>query len=128
MDIGQRLGERLRPGDVVCLYGELGSGKTTLIKGIARALGIGERDISSASFVIIAEHHGRMPLYHVDLYRISPQEVHDLGLYDYLGEDGVIVIEWAEKVEPLFPCDRIRVRIHHKGEHSREIEVEGIEI
>jgi len=126
--IGQRLGQRLRPGDVVCLYGELGSGKTTLIKGIAIALGIDEREVSSASFVIIAEHSGRVPLYHVDLYRVSPPEVHDLGLYDYFGGDGVIVIEWADKAGPLSLCDRIRVRIYHRGEHSREIEIEGVEI
>jgi tRNA threonylcarbamoyladenosine biosynthesis protein TsaE len=126
--IGLRLGERLKPGDVICLYGELGAGKTTMIKGIAKALGIEEREISSASFVIIAEHTGRLPLYHVDLYRISPHEVHDLGLHEYLGGEGVTVIEWAEKAETELSGDRINVRIYHENEDTRSIDIEGIEI
>jgi len=126
--VGQRLGQRLRPGDVVCLYGELGAGKTTMIKGIATALGIDEREISSASFVIIAEHGGRLPIYHIDLYRVSAREVHDLGLYEYMNKGGVTVIEWAEKAEQELPEETIKVRITHREEGSRLIEIEGVEI
>lgn len=127
-DIGRRLGERLKPGDVICLYGELGAGKTTMIKGIARALGIKEREISSASFVIIAEHGGRIPLYHVDLFRVSSQEVSELGLHEYIGRKGITVIEWPEKAERELPEDTIDVRIGYKGEGSRVIDIEGMEI
>lgn len=127
-EIGLRLGKRLKPGDVVCLYGELGAGKTTMIKGIANALDIDERNITSASFVIIAEHHGRMPFYHVDLYRVTPEEVSDLGLHEYLKREGVTVIEWAERAESEISGDTIDVRIACKDEDSRMIEIEGVEL
>src|SRR4030066_2563449 len=91
-EIGRRLGEKLKPGDVVCLYGELGAGKTTMVKGIASAFGINERDITSASFTIIAEYNVSVPFYHIDLYRVSPDEVPELGLRDYLEADGIAVI------------------------------------
>lgn len=123
-EIGYALGRALKPGDVVCLYGELGSGKTTMVKGIASALGIDERDITSASFIIIAEYKGAMPFYHIDLYRIEPKRVAELGLYEYLLSDGVSVIEWAEKAEGEIPDKCIKVRLNYAGEDSREIEIE----
>ncbi len=126
--IGFRLGERLKPRDVVCLYGELGVGKTTMIKGIASALGIDERDITSASFIIIVEHHGRIPLYHVDLYRVTAEEVSDIGLHEYINKEGITVIEWAEKTESELSGDTIDVRIAYEDEGSRIIDIEGIEI
>lgn len=125
-EIGRRLGEKLKPGDVVCLYGELGAGKTTMVKGIASAVGINERDITSASFTIIAEHNGTVPFYHIDLYRVEPREVDDIGLYEYLGRDGISVIEWAERAEKEIPDGSIKVRFNYAGEDSREIEIEGI--
>ncbi|RJQ52782.1 MAG: tRNA (adenosine(37)-N6)-threonylcarbamoyltransferase complex ATPase subunit type 1 TsaE [Nitrospiraceae bacterium] len=126
-DIGRRLGEKLGPGDIVCLYGELGAGKTTMVKGIASALGINERDITSASFTIIAEYDAPVPFYHIDLYRLTPQEVVELGLRDYLG-GGVSVIEWAEKAEGEIPPEHIRVELNYLDGDMREIEIEGIEI
>ena len=80
MEIGFKLGKRLKRGDVVCLYGELGTGKTTMVKGIAKAFGISERDITSASFSIIVEYDLETPFYHIDLYRIGHNEVASLGL------------------------------------------------
>ncbi len=127
-EIGHRLGEHLRQGDVVCLYGELGAGKTTMVKGIASAFGINERDITSASFTIIAEYDISVPFYHIDLYRISPDEVSELGLQEYLGADGIAVIEWAERAEGEIPEQSILVIMHHKEDNTREIEIKGIHI
>jgi tRNA threonylcarbamoyladenosine biosynthesis protein TsaE len=120
-DIGRTLGERLKCGDVVCLYGELGSGKTMMVKGIASALGIPEQDITSASFTIIAEYDTTIPFYHIDLYRVNSDEVPGLGLQEYLGTEGIAVIEWAERAEAEIPDRSIRVYLNYKGEDSREI-------
>ncbi len=123
-DIGRRLGEKLKRGDVVCLYGELGSGKTTMVKGIASAFGIDERDVTSASFTIIVEYNTDVPFYHIDLYRLSQKEASDIGLDEYLGGDGVSVIEWAERAEDEIPEKSIKVNLNYTGENSREIEIE----
>ena len=127
-DIGRRLGCKLKPGDVVCLYGELGAGKTVMVKGIASALGIAERDITSASFTIIAEYDRDVPFYHIDLYRIAPGEAPEIGLQEYLGSDGIAVIEWAERAEGEMPDSRIIVKLDYLEEGSREIEIRGIEL
>lgn len=127
-EIGRRLGEKLRPGDIVCLYGELGAGKTTFVKGMAGVFGVEERDITSASFTIIAEHETGTPFYHIDLYRVGPEEIAGLGLHEYLGTSGVSVIEWAEKAEAEIGQDVIRVRIAYAGDEEREIEITGIEL
>jgi len=126
--IGYRLGKLLRPGTVVGLYGELGSGKTIFVKGIARAFGIQERDIMSASFTIIAEYNTVPHFNHMDLYRIEREsELEELGLWDHIGEDTVSVIEWAEKVDNSLPGDTVRVRLRSLGNNMREITVEGID-
>jgi tRNA threonylcarbamoyladenosine biosynthesis protein TsaE len=124
-DIGFRLGKRLSPGDVVGLYGELGAGKTTMIKGIASAFGIDEREIASASFTIIAEYNTTPRFTHVDLYRIEKDaELDELGLWDQIGADNISVIEWAEKAERGLPEDAIKVRFKSFGENIREITIE----
>jgi tRNA threonylcarbamoyladenosine biosynthesis protein TsaE len=124
-DIGFRLGKRLSRGDVVGLYGELGAGKTTMVKGIASAFGIDERKITSASFIIIAEYNTTPHFTHVDLYRIEKDaELDELGLWDQIGADNVSVIEWAEKAERGLPEDAIRVRFKSFGENIREITIE----
>ena len=127
-EIGFRLGKKIKRGDVVCLYGELGSGKTTMVKGIARALGISERDITSASFSIIVEYDSDIPFYHIDLYRIENNEVASLGLHEYIGMEGISVIEWAERAEKEIPDNRIKVTLKYTGENSREIWVDGISL
>lgn len=124
--IGRIIGEKLRAGDAVCLYGELGSGKTTMVKGIASALKIDERDITSASFTIIAEYKGSVPFYHIDLYRVEPDRAAELGLHEYFGKEGISVIEWAERAGNEAPDDCITVRINYTGENTRDIEIEGI--
>ncbi len=126
-EIGRKLGRKLKRGDVVCFYGELGSGKTTMIKGVASAFEIDEREITSASFIIIAEHEGVMPFYHIDLYRIGQGQAGDIGLREYLHGDGVSVIEWAERDEDDIPDESIKIRMVHTGESSRTIEIEGVQ-
>jgi tRNA threonylcarbamoyladenosine biosynthesis protein TsaE len=124
--IGYLLGKSLKPNSVVCLYGELGAGKTIMTKGIATAFGIDERDVGSASFVLIAEHEGSLPFYHIDLYRLTQNETHELGLYEYFFKNGVCVIEWAERAEDELPDDVISVKISALNHDSREIEIIGI--
>lgn len=126
-EIGRRIGRQLKAGDVVCLYGELGSGKTTMVKGMASAFGIDERDITSASFTIIAEYNGTTPFYHIDLYRVEPERAGELGLDEYLGK-GVSVVEWAERAGDEIPEGSITVRINYTGENQRDVLIEGIDL
>ncbi len=127
IEIGFRLGKTLKPGDVVGLYGELGAGKTTMIKGIAKAFGLNERDILSASFTIIADYNTNPPFIHVDLYRIrNYSELEELGLWDYLKGDNILVIEWAEKLEKELSGNLIKVKIKSINENMREIIIEGV--
>jgi tRNA threonylcarbamoyladenosine biosynthesis protein TsaE len=124
INTGERLGRILRKGDIVCLYGNLGAGKTTFVKGIAKGLGIEEREITSASFVIIAEHYGRIPLFHIDLYRVSGgDDVPDLGIEEYLDGEGVAVVEWAERLTG-WDCS-FRVDIKFQDDVRREITISG---
>ena len=121
-----RLGRLVRPGDVLALHGDLGAGKTCLVQGLAAGLGVAE-PITSPTFILIAEYAGRLPLYHVDLYRTErPEEVRGLGLEDLLGGDGVTVIEWGDKAEALLAIGSIRVSIHGVGDDPRQIHVEGL--
>ncbi len=94
---GERLAAALRAGDVVLLYGELGAGKTAFVRGLARGLGAQPDEVSSPTFTLVQEYHGRVTLYHVDLYRLEPVEVEDLGLDELVLGDGIVAIEWAER-------------------------------
>lgn len=127
-EIGRRLGSKLKKGDVVSLYGDLGAGKTTMAKGIASAFGIQERDVTSPSFTIIVEYESEIPFNHIDLYRLSGSDASELGLHEYLGSDAVSVVEWAERAEDELPDDAIKVRLRYSGDESREIEIEGMDI
>lgn len=121
---GFRLGKALKKGQTVLLYGDLGAGKTVFVKGIARAFGIDERDITSASFTVVAEYPSDPPLYHIDLYRVEGgHDLESTGVWDHIGGDGVAVVEWAEKIEVE---GAIRVRIDFGEGDEREITVEGI--
>jgi tRNA threonylcarbamoyladenosine biosynthesis protein TsaE len=122
---GQELGQLLDAGDIVCLYGELGSGKTVLSKGIARGLGVShERAVRSPSFVLIHRYQGRVAIYHADLYRLEgPTDLADIGLRDLLGGDGVAVIEWADKLEASLPSERLDITLAHQTEDTRLITI-----
>ena len=120
---GEHLGRTLTAGDVVLLYGELGAGKTAFVRGLARGIGAPSEDVSSPTFTLVQEYAGgRATLYHVDLYRIEPREVADLGLDDLVLGDGIVAIEWAERWTGR-PDDVIEVRLEHAGEDSRRIAV-----
>jgi tRNA threonylcarbamoyladenosine biosynthesis protein TsaE len=122
---GERLGRRLRPGDVVLLYGELGAGKTAFVRGLARALGAPAGEVSSPTFTLIQEYAGsRGTLYHVDLYRLEPAEIADLGLDELMAGAGVVAIEWADRW-PDRPENAIEVEIADAGEDRRRIRIRG---
>ena len=119
--IGELLGRHAEPGDVFLLVGDLGSGKTRLTKGIAKGLDIKE-EIRSPTFVLVTSHFGRMPLYHIDLYRLDHvAEVLDIGLEEYTGADGVSAIEWADRAIEAFEHDVLRIDFKYDGIRSRSI-------
>lgn len=120
---GESLAASLNPGDVVLLYGQLGAGKTAFVRGMARGLGAAPGDVSSPTFTLIQEYAGtRATLHHVDLYRLEPKEVDDLGLDDLVSGDGVVAIEWAERWTGR-PDDAYEVWIDDAGEERREIRI-----
>ena len=119
---GARLGEQLRAGDVVLLYGDLGAGKTAFVRGLARGVGAPADDVSSPTFTLVQEYHGRVALYHVDLYRLEPKEVDDLGLEELVLGDGVVAIEWAERWTGR-PDDVYEVRLQDTGDERRRISI-----
>jgi tRNA threonylcarbamoyladenosine biosynthesis protein TsaE len=124
--LGARLAARLRPGDVAVVSGEVGAGKTTLIRGACRALGV-EGPISSPTFTIGRRHRGRVPVSHLDLYRLGDLEHEDPGLLDdYLDADSVAFVEWPAVAEPrLAGRETVAVRLSHAGGDRRRIEVEA---
>ena len=125
-EIGFKIGKKLKAGNVVGLYGDLGAGKTTMVKGIARALGIDRKDITSASFTIIAEYPGNPPFFHIDLYRTSGDvDLDNTGIWDCVGTHSISVIEWAEHAEGELPADSVEVTIKDMGNDVREITIEG---
>lgn len=111
--LGKRLGEIVLEGDVLLLEGELGTGKTCLVQGIAHGLGIKQYTFSP-SFVLIREYYGRLPLYHIDFYRLNNvEEIDELGLEEYLYGTGICVIEWAKKGLPVLPRDYLLIELNY---------------
>ena len=123
---GRDLASRLSAGSVVLLFGDLGAGKTAFVRGLAEGLGIPTEDVSSPTFTIVQEYRrGRLPLFHVDLYRLDhAREIDDLGL-DEIAADGVLAIEWGEKL-PEVPKDAIGVRISDVAGDIRTIELTNL--
>jgi tRNA threonylcarbamoyladenosine biosynthesis protein TsaE len=104
IEAGRQLGASLHPGDIVLLFGELGTGKTAFVRGIAGGLGLDSTEVTSPTFTIVQEYRGTVTLEHIDLYRLSPHEVADLGLEDLADGNAVVAIEWAERLPyPLKP-------------------------
>ena len=121
--LGMRIGELALPGDVFLLVGNLGTGKTCLTQGIAWGLGIKEYAMSP-SFVIVRELYGRLPLYHIDLYRLDRiEESMDLGLDDYLYGRGVCVVEWAEKALSIMPAEHLLIKISYLSDTERSFQL-----
>lgn len=122
-DLGKRLGELAQAGDIYLLSGQLGVGKTCLTQGIAWGLGSQEYALSP-TFVLVRELKGRLPLYHIDLYRLDRiEEISDLGLDDYLYGDGVCVIEWAEKGFSILPAEHLLIEISYLSDNERSLKL-----
>ena len=123
--LGEKMGARLRDGLVMALTGDLGSGKTTFVQGLAKGLQVpAEYYITSPTFTLINEYPGRLRLYHVDLYRIgTPEEADDIGLLDIMGGNGVTVIEWAEQVQSELPEDKLQIHFEISDRQCRNITV-----
>jgi tRNA threonylcarbamoyladenosine biosynthesis protein TsaE len=125
--IGKRLGKLLLPGDVVALVGELGTGKTQFIKGIAAGVEVGNPTyVSSPSFTLINEYRGKTSFYHIDLFRLKTEkEAEELGLEEYLGSEGITAIEWADRIPSLLPKEILWIKILYTGKQTRAIEILG---
>jgi len=119
---GKELGHIAKPGDVILLVGKLGAGKTCLTQGIAWGLNI-DGYARSPSFVVVNEYRGRLPMYHIDLYRLdSIAEISDIGLDDYLNGNGLCVVEWADKALELLPQQKLLIKIDLIGENERTLD------
>ena len=129
-EAGYRLAQSVHPGQIYCLNGDLGVGKTVFTQGFAKGLGI-EEPINSPTFTIVQEYHeGRLPLYHFDVYRIGDiEEMEEIGYDDYFYGNGICLIEWANLIEEILPEDRIQITIEkdlEKGFDYRKITVTGL--
>lgn len=123
--LAAKVAEKLHGGEILLLSGELGAGKTTFTKGLARALGISDT-VTSPTFTFMKSYEGRLPLYHFDMYRaVDSDELYELGLEDYLHSGGVCVIEWNKFDDIVNP---IRISVVNKGGNSREIDIEGLQL
>ena len=120
-DVGEAFARTLQPGDVVLLYGDLGAGKTAFVRGMARGLGADPEEVSSPTFTLIQQYAApSLTLYHVDLYRLEPAEIEDLGLDELVSGDGIVAIEWADRW-PGRPDGVKEVRIDAVGESQRRV-------
>ena len=123
--LGYKIGKKLKKGDIIAMQGTLAAGKTTITKGIAQALDISE-EITSPTFCLISEYYGKMPLYHMDVYRLDgTEDFINLGVDDMLYGDGVCIIEWSEKIMDELPKNTIILRIFPQDDNSRKIEIEN---
>jgi tRNA threonylcarbamoyladenosine biosynthesis protein TsaE len=124
---GRRLASILEGGELLGLIGDLGAGKTVFIKGLASGLSLREEDILSPTFTMIQEHHGRFPLYHIDLYRLEEATLDDLGLREYLFSEGVAAVEWFERLRGSTEMEYLSVRISYAGANLRRIEFSAVD-
>lgn len=117
----ERLAKQLKPGSVLTLEGDLGAGKTTFTKGLARGLGV-SRVVNSPTFTIIKEYQGTtLPLYHMDVYRLNEESDEDLGFEDYFYGEGVTVVEWASQIQAVLPSDRLEIFIKRETDEGRSL-------
>ena len=125
--LGRALADALPPGTTVALCGTLGAGKTRLVQAIAAELGVDRRQVVSPTFVLIQEYQGRRPVYHIDAYRLrDDDEFQQLGPDEYFESDGLVLIEWADRVERSLPRDYVEIRIEVTGETSRRFEIRAV--
>ncbi|MDE0466885.1 MAG: tRNA (adenosine(37)-N6)-threonylcarbamoyltransferase complex ATPase subunit type 1 TsaE [Candidatus Poribacteria bacterium] len=128
--LGEKLGKTLKQGDVIALIGDLGTGKTCLTQGIARGIGIAPDEVvSSPSYILINEYNGKVPIYHIDLYRLeNSEEIAELGLSEYVAGDGICIIEWAERMIEALPDTCIKIHITLAEADASQDDDEGSEL
>jgi len=123
--LGEAWGRAAAEGDLWLLSGDLGAGKTTLVRGVARGLGVAS-GVRSPSFALHLTYPGRLVLHHLDLYRVTdPRDLDELGLEDLLGREGLVVVEWGERLGELAPPQAVRIRLRDAGPEARVLEVTG---
>lgn len=124
--LGLKLGGLLRPGDFVGLIGDLGAGKTHLVRGVAEGAGVERSEVASPTFAIVYPYRGRVPLYHADLYRIADyDELYATGFLDLIGSDGAVLVEWLDNVPEAAPREYLRLTLRPTGDEARELEAEA---
>jgi len=124
--IGLLLGEMLIRGDIIALSGELGTGKTTLVRGMALGMGLEKDDVASPSFTLVNEYRGPLPLFHLDLYRLHEEkELLDIDFEAYIRGEGVVAIEWADRISQAVPSDALWITLRYGVDERREIVAEA---
>lgn len=124
-ELGRKLGEALKGGEVIAMTGDLGAGKTTMTKALAKGLGIDDH-VTSPTFTILNEYEGRLKLFHFDVYRIDDiEEMYDLGFEEYIYGDGVSIIEWSNLIKEILPDDTINIEILATDDEKRNIKISG---
>ena len=123
--LGEELGRILEGGEILALCGELGSGKTTFVRGLARGLGVGKEIVVSPSFTLLNEYPGRINLYHFDFYRLEGlEDLESIGFWDYIGE-GIVTVEWADRIPEAIPEDALWITFSIVDGNHREISLRG---
>lgn len=126
IELGKAISDFFQKGDIIALFGNLGSGKTTLVKGIAKGLKVKSQIVNSPSFVLLKEYEGRLPVYHFDFYRINKtEEIYGIGLEEFLFGKGVCVIEWADRIKRFLPKQYLQIELQVKDKNKRKIRMIG---
>jgi tRNA threonylcarbamoyladenosine biosynthesis protein TsaE len=124
--LGVRLGELLQPGDFIGLIGDLGAGKTHLVRGVAEGAKVARSEVASPTFAIVYPYRGRIPMYHADLYRIADyDELYATGFLDLIGGDGAVLVEWLDRIPETAPREYLRLTLRTVGDESRELYAEA---
>jgi tRNA threonylcarbamoyladenosine biosynthesis protein TsaE len=127
-ELGVRLGAALQPGDVLSLVGDLGAGKTQLVRGICRGAGVPDSEVASPSFAIVATYHGRLPVHHADLYRVADEdELRAIGFDELVGGEGALIVEWADRAPGALPAEQLEIRLEHdeRADSTRHLTIVG---
>ena len=127
--LGVKLGEQLQPGDVIALVGDLGAGKTQLIRGACEGAAVAATAVSSPTFAIVATYPGRIPVHHADFYRIADEdELYATGFFDLVGGDGAVLVEWADRIPGALPEARLQIQLSHVDDHPshRQVTLVGV--
>lgn len=123
LEIGMRFASYLKRGDIVCLYGDLGAGKTAFVKGLVKGLKINPLAVHSPTFTLMNIYQGKTPLYHFDLYRINAEDLFDLGYEEFFYGSGICAIEWSERLKHLEPQVCWKIFLSHQGDDERLIQI-----